>query len=241
MISLCVAAAMQDDQQHWELSGKMGETKSSPVSWAQAGLSDECDGLKANIRRNTSSCNTDPAKPRIGIHPPEPDSQVLKDAHCNTTATGETGKNWKIQWQGVSRESVGTSRMGKRDSPRQAVWAERHRPQEGLVENVLIQPQIWLPQTSAGSCWLLSEAKWRRSRVIALQATRPRGLTGIHLLLITIPQNILIHMLPKSNYKATYIYKVYVNILVYKSYVLLYHILPPSWKVVYYRLIFTCY
>lgn len=91
MISLCAAAAMQNDQQHWELSGKMGETKSSPVSWVQAGLSDECDGLvtKANIRWNTSSCNTDPAKPRIGIHPPEPDSQMLKDAHHNTTATGD--------------------------------------------------------------------------------------------------------------------------------------------------------
>ena len=105
MISLCAAAATQNDQ-HWELSAKMGETKSSPVSWAQAGLSDECDGLvtKANIRWNTSSCNTDPAKPRTGIHPPEPDSQVLKDAHCNTTATGETRENWKVQWQAVSRK-----------------------------------------------------------------------------------------------------------------------------------------
>lgn len=45
-------------------------------------------------------------------------------------------------------------------------------------------------------------------------------------------QNILIHMLPKSNYKATYIYKVYVNTLMYKSYIVLCHILPPSWKVV---------
>ena len=59
----------------------------------------------------------------------------------------------------MSRKSVGTSRMGKWDSttdpsvPRQAVWAEchlYHRPQEGLVESVLIQPGSGYPKLQQG-------------------------------------------------------------------------------------------
>ena len=120
MISLCIAADTQDDKKNTRNCQKTCERPSQA----------QCPGHrkqdfqmavvdlwpKLTSGGNTSSCHIDPAKPQIGIRPPEPDGQVPKDVHCSMIATGEMSKNWKIQWQEMSRKSASTSRMGKWDS-----------------------------------------------------------------------------------------------------------------------------
>lgn len=127
---------------------------------------DECDGLvtKANIRRNTSSCNTDPAK--------------LPDRNSSS---------WT--WQpGAERRSLqhGSNR-GNREELKDSMAGSEQRKcgkiQNGEVGLSEASSVGWAPQApgKAGwkcadstpdlvtpnfsrSCWLLSEAKWRHSR-----------------------------------------------------------------------------
>ena len=160
MIGFCIAAAVQDDQ-HWELSGKMGETKSSLVSWAQAGLSDECDGLgtKANIRRNTSSCNTDLAKPQTGFIPPNLTARCWKTLTSTWQHQGKRGRTERFsgrRWAGKvwARPEWGRGILCHRPlCSRQAVCAEHHlyhRPQEGLLKIHWCNPGSGYPKLQQG-------------------------------------------------------------------------------------------
>ena len=65
-------------------------------------------------------------------------------------------------------------------------------------ESALLQPKVTITPHSAwemGNCRLPSpKVNLTSSRVITFQAIGPHDLTGIHLLIITIKQNIFIHI-----------------------------------------------